>query len=73
MHVFEVLLELVELGAEVLALSFDVSETLLALWDRVDVELPLSFSDLTLLRWAQLGEALCSKSTTITEFFAVKS
>ena len=74
-HCLEVLLELVQLGAEVLALGLDLAETLLALWNRVDVQLPLSFCEFTrgctLLGWMQLGEVLRSQPvSSIFEIFS---
>ena len=72
-HIFKVLLELIKLDAELLALAFDVGEALLALGDRVDVQLPLSFCNITLLRRAKLGEALCCKPAAILDLVTLRS
>ena len=72
-YIFKVLLELIELDAELLALAFDVSEALLSLWDRVDVQFPLSFGNITLLRRAKLGEALCCKPAAILDLVTMRS
>ena len=70
---FKVLLELIELDSELLALAFDVSEALLCLSGRVDVQLPLSFCDITLLRWAKLGETLRCEPAAILDLVSIRS
>ena len=67
-HCFEVLLELVQLRAQLLALCLDLRKTLLTFSNRMDVKLSLSLCILSLVCGAQLSQVVCRKSVSIRQF-----